>query len=223
MNSDSPSTEEIEFRNTDEVRLLLNGIKDIVRNTLQKDSNAYFHTLLLIGILNRTYELTESALWAIDNNRPLTAFNMLRGLFETLGYIYYSMEKLKKASSSKQFSENAVKLFLGSKTSNSQYPTINILTCIDCATKTFPKLREQYDDISEIVHPNASSHAYCARAEDEEVRSVMFRLPFYEFKKQDKLMITNMAGECCYNIQALCKEILTSAIICGGDKGRGEE
>ncbi|MFA5097037.1 MAG: hypothetical protein WC490_00200 [Candidatus Margulisiibacteriota bacterium] len=202
-------TEEPKFKNTEEIKLLLNGMKDIVLNILQKDSNCYFHTLLLIGMLNRTYELTESAIWAIDNSRPITAFNMLRGLFETLGYMYYSMEKLKQSSSLIKYNEETSHLLLGSKKSNSQYQATNILTCIDRATKTFTKLREQYDNISEIVHPNASSHAYCARPDDEEVKSVVFRIPAYEFKNQDKLMVTNMVGECCCNIQSLCKEILS--------------
>jgi len=201
--------EEVTYNNTSDIRLLLPGIKDIVRDLVQKDVHVYTDTLLLLGILNRTYELTESVLWAIENNRPLTAFNLLRALFETLGFTYYSMEKLNSVTSSDQYHEEVNRLLFASRANDSEHKAVNILTCMDCASKTFVKIREQYDNICETVHPNAASHFYCAKVGDDESRDVEFRLPFYEFKNQDKLAMTNMAGECCSNIQALCKTIIS--------------
>ena len=173
---------------------------------LSADKNLYIHTLLLLGILNRTYEFTDSAIWAIDNNRPQAAANMFRALIETLGFAYYTWEQT-SGPKDKSFYEKITSLFFSSRKENAPYKSVNVLTYIDKAVKMFPQLRQSYDDISEVVHPNAGSLAYSGKAIGDDGK-VEFKIPFYEFKGDDKDKIINQVGECCYYIQELCREAL---------------
>jgi len=195
------------FNTTKEIKAELDKIPHLGYGFLSKDKKLYIHFLFLFGILNRTYELTDSAIWAIDNNRPQSAANMFRALIETLGFVYYSWKKTLKGEKGGVF-EKIASLFFGSRQKNAKYKSVNILTCIDEAVKNFPELRKSYDDICEIVHPNSKSLAYSGKTVGgEKDGQVEFRIPFYEFKTGDKEKITNQVGECCYYIQAICGEI----------------
>jgi len=196
------------FKSTQDIKTELDKIPHLGYEFLSKDKNLYTHSLLLVGILNRTYELTESAIWAIDNNRPQSAANMFRALIETLGFTYYSWEQVLPGKNEGVY-KKIVALFFGSRQAGAQFQSVNILTCIDKAVKMFPELRRNYDDISEIVHPNSKSFAYSGKTVGEDKSmEVEFKIPFYEFKAGDKEKITNQVGECCYYIQAICREII---------------
>ncbi|MFA4818397.1 MAG: hypothetical protein WC621_00990 [Patescibacteria group bacterium] len=196
------------FYNTKDIKNELDKIPHLGYEFLSKDKNLYTHTLLFLGILNRTYEFTDSAIWSIDNNRPQTAANMFRALIETLGFAYHSWEQTLSGKSEGVY-KKMVSLFFGSRQKDAKFQSVNILTCIDKAVKMFPQLRQSYDDISEVVHPNSKSLAYSGKAVGKkEDGKVEFRIPFYEFKADDKAKITNQVGECCYYIQSLCREAL---------------
>ncbi len=196
------------FKTTKSIETELKKIPHLGLEISSRSKNLYSHTALLLGALNRTYELTHSAIWAIDNNRPQTTVNMLRGLIETLGLTHYVWGNIRKDDKS-GLSNKIDKLLLGSRNDKTSYQSINVLTLIDGATKAFPKLRQSYDDLSEMVHPNGMSFLYSFKAVgDESKGTVEFRIPFYEFKVDDKQKSINQVGECCYYIQVLCREII---------------
>jgi hypothetical protein len=169
----------------------------------------YMHTLLVWGLLNRTYELTDSAIWAIEKKRPQTATHMLRALIETLGFTYYIMEELQKATHPSNLHEKITAFFMGSRHPEAKFKSVNILTCIDKATKLFPHLREVYDQLSEVVHPNSASLAYSGMADPEKGEShAKFGLPFYVFKGDDEKIVINQVGECCHHIASLCDSLM---------------
>lgn len=192
------------FITTKDVKLEMDKIPHLGFDLLSANKNLYVHTLLLLGILNRTYEFTDSAIWAIDNSRPQTAACMFRALIETLGFAYCAWEHI-SGPKNESFYEKITSLFFGSRKPDAAYKSVNVLTCIDKAVRMFPQLRQSYDDISEIVHPNAGSLAYSGKAVSDDGK-VEFKIPFYEFKAKDKEKIINQVGESCYYIQSLCRE-----------------
>lgn len=203
--------ENILFPSTIEIKTELSKLPAI-GSDLIKNGLIYRHTILLFGLLNRTFELTESAIWAIDNNRPHTAANMLRALIETLGFIFHVKKQIDLSSNLNQFEEKIKFLLEGSQKGKGNFKLVNILTCIDKATKKYSKLRKNYDELSEVVHPNPSSHFYASKmtGQTEKGIEVEFRVPSYEFKGEDKKNITNQVGECCCHIRSLCEEIINN-------------
>ena len=174
---------DITFRKTSEIKPYLKEIQDLVYKRIKKDSSISSLLLLIIGILNRTYELTDSAIWSVENSRPLTASNMLRGLYETLGYIYYWNQEINTTSNIQERENKIRQALLGSRRKGDQVQQVNILTCIDEAKRQFTELRRNYDDVSEAVHPNSASHFYMAKAKDNQRGIAEISIPFYQFKR----------------------------------------
>lgn len=199
--------DQIYFHSTKEIEPLLEEIRDLIFNRIKANSDITVLLLLICGLLNKTYELTETALWAIKNDRPQTSAFMLRGLFETLAITYYINDKLQNTKP-EDFSEVINSIAFGSRKPDSKYQSINILTCIDRASKRFSNLRKGYDALSEIVHPNSVSHFYLAQATDEENRLASIEIPFYKFKKNDKEASLNQVGECCSHIITLSRSLI---------------
>lgn len=198
----------IVFHNTDEIKPYLKQIIELVHSRLKKDSAISPLLLLIIGILNRTYELTESVIWSIENSRPLTTIHIIRGLQETLGYIYYWKQKIEFKTDVKEREKEIKQALLGSRRGGDQYQQVNILTCIDKATQRFPELRKSYDDISEAVHPNSASHFYIGRPIEEKTKKTELKIPFYQFKGNDKKALINQTGECCGYIIQICRRLI---------------
>lgn len=195
------------FHSAKEIEPLLEEIRGSIFNRMKENSDVTVLLLLTCGLLNKTYELTETALWAIKNDRPQTSAFMLRGLFETLALTYYITDKLQN-SKPENFSEVVSSIAFGSRKPDSKYKSINILTCIDKASKRFSNLRKGYDALSEIVHPNSVSHFYVVEATDEENRLASIEIPFYKFKKTDKEASLNQVGECCNHIITLSRSLI---------------
>jgi hypothetical protein len=193
------------FNDTNDLKNILGKIPNLGFGFLSPDKNIYTHNLLLLGILNRTYEIIDSSIWAIDNNRPQTAINMLRALIETLGFTYYAREQIRLAENENIY-DKITALFFGSRKVDAKFKSVNIITCIDKAIKMFPQLRQVYDDACEVVHPNSKSLSHFGKATGDN-GEVTFKIPFYEFKDGDKEKIINQTGECCHYIQALCFEM----------------
>jgi hypothetical protein len=198
----------ITFHSTKDIKPLLKQIQNLIMMRLTKDANITYKFLLVCGLLNKTYELTESAIWSIQNDRPQTTTFMLRGLYETLAFTYYAKDKILKAANKEDYDKTISELLLGTKKPGAQYPSVNILTCIDKASKTFTELRKNYDELSELVHPNSASHFYVAVPDDKKEMTISLRIPFYQFKESDKAKSLNQIGECCFHIIRLCSEML---------------
>jgi len=199
--------QQITFHSTQDIEPLLEEIKQIVFERLKKDNNISTLLLLVCGLLNKTYELTETALWAIDNDRPQTTTFMLRGLYETLAFTNYIKSKM-TGTDPKDYEQAINLLLFGSKKPGSKYQSVNVLTCIDKAAKEFTELRKNYDDLSELVHPNSASHFYIASVTNHKKRHVTIQIPFYRFKNKDKKSALNQIGECCFHVIRISKELL---------------
>ncbi len=203
----------ISFHNISEIREELKKIPELMIKHVLPGSDLYVHTLLIFGLLNRTYEFTDTAVWAIENKRPQTSAHMLRGLIETLGFAYYTLEQILSVSDCKIRLEKIDNLYYGSRKLDAQYKSVNVLTCIDKATRMFPNLRTNYDQLSEIIHPNGTSFAYVGKASPSGIEgAVSLGIPFYDFKAGDEKKVTNQVGECCYHITHLCSSIMISLI-----------
>lgn len=210
-NKDREQESTITFRNTDEIKPFLKQIVGLISSRVKKDPSITALLLLVVGVLNRTYELTESAIWSIENTRPITSFHMIRGLYETLGYIYYWKEKVDSISDTNKKTEDVWRALMGSRDKANKYQQENILNCMDRATKQFTELRKNYDMACEAVHPNSRSHFYVAKPTEERTHTVTFKIPAYWFKEDDEKALINQTGECCYHIIQLCKELLVLA------------
>lgn len=195
------------YKSSKEIKPILDDLSRTAFDFLSLEENIYKHHLIVIGIANRTHELTNTALWSIDNNRPHSAALSLRGLIETLAFTFYFMEQVYKNGVN---AEKLDRLLFGSRNEVTEFESVNILSCIDRAIKMFPKLRQSYNDLSEMAHPNANSLFYVGTPEGDEGR-VKFSIPFYTFKGQDKERMLNQTGECCYHVNRILKE-MTQAI-----------
>ena len=197
----------ISFHSTKDIEPLLEEIADLIFRRLKSNPDMTFLLLLICGLLNKTYELTESAIWALDHDRPQTAAFMLRGLYETLAFTFYIECKLTSVEP-KDRQEAVNTLLFGSKKPGSKYQSVNILTCIEKATKRFDKLKNNYEELSEYVHPNAASHFYVALATNDREMQASIEIPFYKFKNTDKKASLNQVGECCFHIIRISKELV---------------
>ncbi len=196
------------FKNTEQLEELLKEIPKLALNIVKADEGKmYRHTLLNLGILNRTYELTETGIWAIQKKRPHTGASMLRSLIETLGLAHYAWKQTKNDNKNEVF-EKLHKMLFGSREKGAEIEAVNILTCIDGATTMFPHLRESYDQCSELVHPNSGSLFHFMKANPEKGEgAVEVIIPFYDFKEEDGVKLLNQIGECCHHTIRLCKEL----------------
>lgn len=190
------------YKTTGEIRPILDELQHTAFEFISIEENIYKHTLIVVGIVNRTHELTDTSLWSIDNNRPHSSALALRGLIETLAFTFYFVEQIFKNGTN---AEKLDRLLFGSRTDVTEFQSVNILSCIDRAIKMFPQLRQSYDDLSEMAHPNANSLFYVGTPEGGEGK-VKFTIPFYTFKRKDKAKTLNQTGECCYHINRLLKE-----------------
>jgi len=194
------------YKTSAKVTLTLKELQQTMFRFMSHDTNIYKHSLIVLGIANRTYELTESTLWAIENNRPHSAALTLRGLIETLAFTYYFIDEVYKNGTN---TEKIERVLFGSRNGITEFESVNILTCIDKAVKMFPNLKQSYGDLSEIAHPNVASLFLAGTPEDTNGK-VTFALPTYKFKEQDKEKMLNQTGECCFHISRLFSELTTA-------------
>lgn len=197
---------QLKYKSIKDLKPFLKKMMDIVYKRMEKEPRLTLLWLLLLGILNRTYELTETIIWSIKNKRPQTTALCLRSFYETLSFIYYWQQKINQTPDNNKHKiiENAL---LAGRKENYRYKSINILTCLDKATERFPDIRKNYDEISELVHPNAASHFYTMKI-DRENKTGECEFPFYEFKENDKENSLNQAGECCEHIINISKDLV---------------
>lgn len=200
----------ITFYSKKDIEPLLKEIVNTVYGRMKNNPNVTRLLLLICGLLNKTYELTETAIWAIENDRPQTTAFMLRGLYETLAFTFHVEDKLTNANPNDR--QEIIDNFLfGSKMLGNKYQSVNILTCIEKANKRFNKLKKNYEELSELVHPNAASHFYIATSINNKKRHVRIKIPFYKFKNTDKKASLNQVGECCFHIIRMSKLLIAKS------------
>jgi hypothetical protein len=101
------------FNDTADIKKELKEVIHVANKFLSSNENIYVHTLLISGILNRTYEFTDSAIWAINNERSQTTASLLRALIETLGITHYIWKNC-QTSDATVLSEKMISFIFGS-------------------------------------------------------------------------------------------------------------
>jgi hypothetical protein len=108
------------------------------------------------GLLWRFDELGRAACDSCDRGDVVAAMVLTRALIETACKLWHLRELIARQVDNgveSNFDELMVRLLVGNKIEG---PTeaINVLTLIDRADATFPRIRYIYDNLSESAHPN---------------------------------------------------------------------
>ena len=121
----------------------------------------------------RFEELFRAACDLFERDDVVAANLCVRAMIETAASIWFAMELIQskvETGLSGKLHKKMVQLLLGQRLEpETELPvSINILTIIDHADKKIPKLRKNYDRLSEFAHPNWSGAlgAYGSRDED---------------------------------------------------------
>lgn len=108
----------------------------------------YSHNLVMGGAILRSLNFYRGAIWALGERNPHVFFDSLRSQCETLALIHYCIlnpEYVKAATIGSR----------GHKDKNLNIP--NILEMIDKINEKYKGIRQDYDALCELVHPNPGS------------------------------------------------------------------
>lgn len=117
----------------------------IEKLSCRKEKRVYDEDLLVFGLTSRALALYEGMEGAIGN--PYVFVVLYRSQMETLATINHL----------NRHPEDAERFLHGGRKTG-RYRISNILTLLDSCSKRYPGLRDIYDEISEMAHPNAASH-----------------------------------------------------------------
>jgi hypothetical protein len=121
-------------------------IIDLVINA--HDGVLYSHSFVINGALLRSLNFYRGAIWALANRNPHVFFDSLRAQCETLSLAYYCVKH----------PEYIVPATIGKREHPDETLKIkNVLTMVDIANRKYRGLREDFDSLCELVHPNPSS------------------------------------------------------------------
>lgn len=121
-------------------------------------------SMFLQAHIRRGLSLLESGVREIDNERPLVAALCSRALLEDSAVLWgFNREALPLLERRDTDGIDALvfpKVFATRRTSDieqhgEEFKARNILTAIDKMTVEHPNIRQTYDDLSEICHPNS--------------------------------------------------------------------
>ncbi len=116
------------------------------------------------SLLWRTLELASGAVLELENSNALSGIIIARSVQECAASCHYYSKKLEQCirdDSANGLDDHAMKFLLGSRWSDWEHSSVNILTAIDKADKALPGFRSSYDNLSEYCHPNYSGVAFC--------------------------------------------------------------
>lgn len=112
-------------------------------------------------LLHRIYELSESAFLLFTQNHFIPGAILTRSVCETVAVLFYGYKKTNNSVKSK--SPNGIGLFLhralwGTRLENEDGlpKAIQVLTAIDHLDKAYKGVRNDYDFLCEIAHPNVA-------------------------------------------------------------------
>jgi hypothetical protein len=127
--------------------------RDSVSNTSKSALKAY---LIRAGLLHRTADLAGAAIDLYRQRKDLPAFVLTRAVLETFALFYYFIKKLEEAVNSgkvQDVDETLMQLLFGARNADDA-KAINVLTAVDRLDKDVNDIREYYDVLCEIAHPN---------------------------------------------------------------------
>lgn len=136
------------------------------------------HHVLLSGLIARSHGLLSAALREIVREDMPAVVTILRAQCETLAAACYVEE----------FPEKFRSILYGNRTDGSKEKAPNVLTQVKHANKKYEGLVDDYNQLSELAHPNAMSHFSSIRVVDEEKRVVEFSSGG-QFKKEDAVVM----------------------------------
>src|SRR5207245_2554510 len=136
----------------------------------------YQHHVLLSGLIARSRGLLSATLREIIQEDMPAVVTLLRAQCETLAAACYVEESPDKFRS----------ILYGSRSSGSKEKAINVLTQVERANKKYPGLLDDYNQLSELAHPNAMSHFAPIKIVDEKERTVEF-FSGGEVKREDAI------------------------------------
>jgi len=108
------------------------------------------------ALIWRTEELARNACDALERDDLAAAAILTRAITETAALAWKLMELLdtREEHSTQELNDLLMRLLVGSKKWQDVPQAFQILTCIDRMDKKVPGVRESYDSLSEIAHPN---------------------------------------------------------------------
>jgi hypothetical protein len=125
----------------------------------------------------RFWELSDSALRLIEAENYTSSMVLIRSAFETLALTFYMSGKLETTINGNDPSgidELAMKLLMGTRTPDTEYKSVSILTAIQKFEKTLSGAQTFYDDLSEFAHPNLEGTAVPFSFDTELIHKVAF-------------------------------------------------
>jgi len=128
------------------------------------DMQMYQHQLLLQGLIVRSKGLLSATLGEVLKNDKPAVTVLLRAQCETLAAACYV----------ERFPDKLGLVLHGTREKGAKIQAINVLTQVEQATKKHPGLLQDYDQLSELSHPNALSHTAFVQILDKETRKVAF-------------------------------------------------
>ena len=110
-------------------------------------------------LIHRVSDLADVAVELYEANYLVPAFIVTRSVVETSAVIYWLYQKSSEFIEKRDeeaFDEFIMKGMLGSKDGTTKYESYNVLTAVDRLDKEFPGLRDMYNTLCELTHPNWS-------------------------------------------------------------------
>ena len=158
----------------------------VVIDSLLSDPQLKFreYTMLSQGLCNRSLLLFQAILREIANENFIATTSLLRSQCETLAACCYVEEN----------PHNLESVLYGSRDAQAEIKSPNILTQIDHADRKFKRLRLDYDQLSEVLHPNFLSHFSAAEIVSKDGVDIGIKLSLPgSLKKEDAVEMIKMA------------------------------
>lgn len=108
----------------------------------------YYHSFVIFGSLVRSLNAYKGVLWALSTKNIHVCYDSLRFQYETLALLNYCNLN----------PDNVVKSIMGGKNSTDEKLKVpNIVTLVEKIDKKYGKLKQDYDKLSNYLHPNPES------------------------------------------------------------------
>lgn len=132
---------------------------DIIRDTTytSKSKIPFKIGSIHATLYKRSVEIGEVSLTLYNTFKVIPAFILTRQSIETTALMYRLSKKLEESVATKEWDgldEFIMVTMFGSRMDDATYAATNVLTAIDQLDKLVEGIREQYDTLSEYVHPN---------------------------------------------------------------------
>jgi hypothetical protein len=163
-----------ESRNRLQARLLRQLRAEDVSDTAKVPFNVVMCREVLA---RRILELAPAALQTLAREQFAATALLTRAVVETgaaLWYLAQSVKRAEESGESAEVRERVVKLLHGSRTTPEAPAAISVLTFVDALEKHVEGVRQAYDRLSEMAHPNWAGTLYLFGTPDREARSCVF-------------------------------------------------